>query len=453
MRVAIGIIQLTKLIDVLDDVCKQYRNTKSIAVLVQKLIVNIQNKIRVIKDYAVLGYEIDNINRKVPIGVHPLTLLEDYVKRKELSEMPLLKTPKTVYSRNMRGLNRCGTIAPRNRDGILLPQQLDTTVSRMPVPRNSDVDLRRLAIENSIKGIRQLGEERIKTPMRSSSGSLETEQSLVSDATNGSFVCDTVQLQGDEAGKPMSSEDLPIVSVSVSFSRRHDSQRNIASSHLSKSVVLPHRKPFDKTEGEQQIEAIYKDAKRHPMRRASFEEELMMEHQFEEDQRRSNSCALDYSLATCYYKARKVKRSNSFVTAERAVSYGEESSLKPKKYVRIVRSACRVTIEDFDIIHGLSSGAYGRVCLVKKKSSGDYFALKMIDREKTIAKSQEDYIMSEINILRNLDSDYIVKLYYSFQSDDYLYFVMDYMNGGDFGNLLQNIGTIEEKVPTLLASF
>ncbi len=109
-----------------------------------------------------------------------------------------------------------------------------------------------------------------------------------------------------------------------------------------------------------------------------------------------------------------------------------------------------MSIEDFEIIRGLSSGAYGRVCLVKKNSSGDYFALKMIDREKTIAKAQEDYIMSEINILRNLDSDYIVKLYYSFQSEDYLYFVMDFMNGGDFGNLLQNCGTIEEKVRTLL---
>lgn len=109
-------------------------------------------------------------------------------------------------------------------------------------------------------------------------------------------------------------------------------------------------------------------------------------------------------------------------------------------------NVCRVSIEDFEIIQGLSSGAYGRVCLVKKKSTGDYFALKMIDREKTIAKSEEDYILSEINILRNLDSDYIVKLYYSFQSDEYLYFVMEYMNGGDFGNLLQGCDPIEEKV-------
>lgn len=102
-------------------------------------------------------------------------------------------------------------------------------------------------------------------------------------------------------------------------------------------------------------------------------------------------------------------------------------------------------IEDFEIIKGLSSGAYGKVCLVKKRSSGDYFALKMIDREKTIAKDEEELIMSEINILRSLDSDYIVKLYYSFQNETYLYFVMEFMNGGDLSYLLQQCG-FEEKV-------
>ena len=105
----------------------------------------------------------------------------------------------------------------------------------------------------------------------------------------------------------------------------------------------------------------------------------------------------------------------------------------------------RVTIDDFQIIQALSSEAYGKVCLAKKKTTGDYYAIKMIDREKTIAKSEEQYVLSEVNILRELNSDYIVKLYYSFQEGNYLYFVMDYMSGGDFDNLLQNCSPIEEK--------
>lgn len=72
--------------------------------------------------------------------------------------------------------------------------------------------------------------------------------------------------------------------------------------------------------------------------------------------------------------------------------------------------------------------------------------MKMIDREKTFEKSQESFIESEINIMRNLNSDFIVKLYYSFQDEEYIYFVMEYLNGGDLGNLISNCGQIEEKV-------
>jgi serine/threonine-protein kinase RIM15 len=106
----------------------------------------------------------------------------------------------------------------------------------------------------------------------------------------------------------------------------------------------------------------------------------------------------------------------------------------------------RLSIEDFEIIQGLSAGGYAQVCLVKKLSSGDYFAMKMIDKERTFAKAQEEYIASEISIMRDLNSDYVVKLYYSFQTQDYLCFVMDYMNGGDLGNLLQLLNAVEEKV-------
>ena len=105
-----------------------------------------------------------------------------------------------------------------------------------------------------------------------------------------------------------------------------------------------------------------------------------------------------------------------------------------------------MTIEDFNIIKGLSSGAYGKVCLVKKISSGDYFAMKIIDRQKTAEKKQERYVQSEVNIMRNLNTDYAVKLYYSFQNETHLFFVMDYMNGGDLGSLLSNIGQLSEEV-------
>ncbi len=86
------------------------------------------------------------------------------------------------------------------------------------------------------------------------------------------------------------------------------------------------------------------------------------------------------------------------------------------------------------------------MCLVEKISSGDYFAMKIIDRDRAVEKQQEAYIESEVSIMRTLNTDFAVKLYYSFQTASNLFFVMDYMNGGDFGGLLSNCSPISEDV-------
>jgi serine/threonine protein kinase len=106
----------------------------------------------------------------------------------------------------------------------------------------------------------------------------------------------------------------------------------------------------------------------------------------------------------------------------------------------------RTSINSFRIIKGISSGAYGRVCLVQKISSGDYFAMKILDQEKTVEKEQEENVQREVEIMKNLNTDYVVKLYYSFKNETHLFFVMDYMNGGDLGSLLASLGQLDEIV-------
>lgn len=74
--------------------------------------------------------------------------------------------------------------------------------------------------------------------------------------------------------------------------------------------------------------------------------------------------------------------------------------------------------------------------------------MKIIDRGVTVQKNEEDYVTSEINIMKNINTDYAVKLYYSFQNENYVFFVMDYLNGGDLGSLLENIGYFDNRVIT-----
>ena len=51
-----------------------------------------------------------------------------------------------------------------------------------------------------------------------------------------------------------------------------------------------------------------------------------------------------------------------------------------------------------------------------------------------------EFVMNERNILQRIDNDYIVRGMWTFQSKTYLYMVMEYMPGGDFGSLIEKLG-------------
>lgn len=56
-------------------------------------------------------------------------------------------------------------------------------------------------------------------------------------------------------------------------------------------------------------------------------------------------------------------------------------------------------------------------------------------------------------MLRLVNNEFVVRGVYTFQSPHYLYFVMEYMPGGDLGTLLETVGALDEDVQKLLSSF
>ena len=67
----------------------------------------------------------------------------------------------------------------------------------------------------------------------------------------------------------------------------------------------------------------------------------------------------------------------------------------------------------------------------------------MFEKRDMIAKNQVLNVKSERAVMmRQSDSPYVAQLYSSFQSRDYLYLVMEYLNGGDCANLLKTLGVI-----------
>ncbi len=107
--------------------------------------------------------------------------------------------------------------------------------------------------------------------------------------------------------------------------------------------------------------------------------------------------------------------------------------------------AVPTSIKDFEIIKPISKGAFGSVYLSKKKSTGDYFAIKVLKKADMVAKNQVTNVKAERAIMMwQGESDFVAKLYWTFSSKDYLYLVMEYLNGGDCASLIKVLGGLPE---------
>lgn len=107
------------------------------------------------------------------------------------------------------------------------------------------------------------------------------------------------------------------------------------------------------------------------------------------------------------------------------------------------------SIQDFEIVKPISHGAYGKVYLARKKTTLDLYAIKILKKEDMVRKNMVNHVLAERTVLALSNASFIVKLYYAFQSKNYLYLVMDYVVGGDVSSLLSALGTFTEDMASV----
>ncbi|XP_003744747.1 cAMP-dependent protein kinase catalytic subunit alpha isoform X2 [Galendromus occidentalis] len=107
-------------------------------------------------------------------------------------------------------------------------------------------------------------------------------------------------------------------------------------------------------------------------------------------------------------------------------------------------SSNTAVLEDFDRIKTLGTGSFGRVMLVKHKSAGDYFAMKILDKQKVIKLKQVEHTLNEKKILQAVDFPFLVRLAYHFKDNSNLYMVLEYVQGGEMFTHLRKVGKFSE---------
>lgn len=150
-------------------------------------------------------------------------------------------------------------------------------------------------------------------------------------------------------------------------------------------------------------------------------------------------------IATGIGHARRLSIAQPILSPTVAVAPGSHHGRLPSVAPSSSKAAPS-SIKDFDIIKPISKGAFGSVFLAKKKTTGEYFAIKVLKKADMIAKNQITNVKAERMILmKQADSPFVVKLYFTFQSKDNLYLVMEYLNGGDCAALIKTLGSLPEE--------
>lgn len=116
---------------------------------------------------------------------------------------------------------------------------------------------------------------------------------------------------------------------------------------------------------------------------------------------------------------------------------------KESNYIRLKRAKMEKSM--FTKIKTIGVGAFGEVALVQKIDTPNlYYAMKTLKKADVLKRNQVAHVKAERDILAEADNEWVVKLYYSFQDRDNLYFVMDYIPGGDLMSLLIKMGIFSE---------
>ncbi|GLI69965.1 hypothetical protein VaNZ11_014711 [Volvox africanus] len=121
-----------------------------------------------------------------------------------------------------------------------------------------------------------------------------------------------------------------------------------------------------------------------------------------------------------------------------------ELEKRESDYTRLQRQ--RMTADDFESLRIIGRGAFGEVRIVREKLTSKIMAMKKLKKAEMLSRGQVAHVKAERDVLAEVQNPYIVKLYYSFQDEDFLYLVMEYLAGGDVMTLLmrKDIFTEEE---------
>ncbi|KAF5002279.1 hypothetical protein FGRMN_496 [Fusarium graminum] len=123
-----------------------------------------------------------------------------------------------------------------------------------------------------------------------------------------------------------------------------------------------------------------------------------------------------------------------------AVGVRREVDANGRTVVRQVKKGVR----DFSFGRILGEGSYSTVYMATDRQTLKEYAVKVLEKRHIIKEKKIKYVNIEKNTLNRLtEHPGIVRLYYTFQDETSLYYVLDLCNGGELLGVLKKTGTFD----------
>lgn len=110
-------------------------------------------------------------------------------------------------------------------------------------------------------------------------------------------------------------------------------------------------------------------------------------------------------------------------------------------------------VKDFTFGRTLGEGSYSTVMAASDRTNSKEYAIKILDKRHIIKEKKVKYVNIEKDTLNRLtEHPGIVRLYYTFQDERSLYFVLDLASGGELLGVLKKMTTFDEECSRFYAA-
>lgn len=100
---------------------------------------------------------------------------------------------------------------------------------------------------------------------------------------------------------------------------------------------------------------------------------------------------------------------------------------------------------DFQVLKVLGRGSFGKVCLVEYLPTKELYAMKSLKKDVLIDQEQIENTLLEKKILESLEHPFLVSLVFCFQTEERIYFIMQFLKGGELFQHLRKFRIFDEE--------